>query len=195
MEDGFQGVLRFSRPGFAPARQFDMVARMTRTALYTGSFDPFTNGHLDVLRAGAAFCDRIVVGIGVNPGKAALFSVDEKRDLIAKSTAGIAARTGCRIESGVFSGLAVEAAKSFGATILLRGLRDGADLDYEMQMAGMNGVMAPDVQTIFVPASPAARHITATLVRQIAAMGGDVSPFAPPEVVVALREKFTKPGA
>ncbi len=168
---------------------------MSATALYTGSFDPMTNGHLDVLRAGAAFCGRIIVGIGVNPGKSPLFSIEEKRDLIARCAANFAASSGCPIESATFSGLAVVAARELGATILLRGLRDGTDLDYEMQMAGMNGVMAPEVKTIFVPASPDVRHITATLVRQIAAMGGDVSPFAPPEVVAALREKFTRPTA
>jgi pantetheine-phosphate adenylyltransferase len=165
---------------------------MTRTALYTGSFDPITNGHLDVLRAGAACCDRIIVAIGINPGKTPLFSVEEKTGLIMKSTRDIVTSTGCVIESATFAGLAVTAAKDMGATILLRGLRDGTDLDYEMQMAGMNGVMAPKIQTVFLPASPAVRHITATLVRQIAAMGGDVSAFTPPVVEKALKAKFSK---
>jgi pantetheine-phosphate adenylyltransferase len=165
---------------------------MTRTALYTGSFDPITNGHLDVLRAGAACCDRIIVAIGINPGKTPLFSVEEKTALVMKSTRDIVKSTGCRIETATFAGLAVAAAKDLGATILLRGLRDGTDLDYEMQMAGMNGVMAPAIQTIFLPASPAVRHITATLVRQIAAMGGDVSAFTPPVVEKALKAKFNK---
>lgn len=163
---------------------------MTATALYTGSFDPITNGHLDVIRAGAAFCGRVIVGIGVHPGKSPLFSVAEKSELILRCAK--AAAPGCAIEVATFSGLSVDAARAHGATILLRGLRDGTDLDYEMQMAGMNAAMAPSVQTIFVPASPGVRHITATLVRQIAAMGGDVSAFAPPEVVAALAAKFPK---
>ena len=166
---------------------------MNRTALYTGSFDPVTNGHLDVLRAAAPLFDRIVVGIGAHPGKTALFSVAEKIALIAATTADFAKKAGCKIECATFAGLAVDAAKEQGAIVLLRGLRDGTDLDYEMQMAGMNGAMAPGVQTVFMPASPAVRHITATLVRQIAAMGGDISPFAPPEVVAALKAKFAKP--
>lgn len=163
---------------------------MTRIALYTGSFDPITNGHLDVLRAGAACCDKIIVAIGINPGKTPLFSAEEKAALIVETTRDIAAKTGCKIETATFSGLAVTAARDNGATLLLRGLRDGTDLDYEMQMAGMNGEMAPDVQTLFLPASPAVRHITATLVRQIASMGGDVSAFTPPAVAKALKAKF-----
>ena len=163
---------------------------MTRIALYTGSFDTITNGHLDVIRAGAACCDAIVVAIGINPGKTPLFSVEEKSALILETTREIAKKAGCRIETMTFSGLSVTAAQSTGASLLLRGLRDGTDLDYEMQMAGMNGQMAPDVQTVFMPASPPVRHITATLVRQIASMGGDVSAFVPPPVARALKTKF-----
>jgi pantetheine-phosphate adenylyltransferase len=162
---------------------------MTRpTALYTGSFDPITNGHLDVIRAGAAFCGRIVVAIGVHPGKTPLFTPEEKIALIREAAAGLAGPA-CAIEVATFDGLAVEAARAQGATILLRGLRDGTDFDYEMQMAGMNAAMAPEVQTVFTPASPRVRHVTGTLVRQIAAMGGDVSAFAPPNVVAALARK------
>lgn len=163
---------------------------MNRTALYTGSFDPITNGHLDVLRAAASLFDRIVVAIGVHPGKAPLFSIEEKMALISAVTADLARASGCRIETATFAGLAVEAAQAQGAIALLRGLRDGTDLDYEMQMAGMNAAMAPQVQTIFMPASPEVRHITATLVRQIAAMGGDVRSFVPPGVAGALAAKF-----
>lgn len=158
------------------------------TALYTGSFDPMTEGHLDVIRSGAAFCGRILVAIGVHPGKAPLFSLEEKTELIRMSAGDTI--DGCKIEVVSFAGLAVEAAREHGATLLLRGLRDGTDLDYEMQMAGMNAAMAPDVRTVFVPASPPVRHITATLVRQIASMQGDVSPFVPACVAAALHSKF-----
>ncbi len=175
------------------ARRGANLPAMNRTALYTGSFDPITSGHLDVLRAAAPMFDRIVVGIGVHPGKAPLFSVEEKTALIAATTADFAKKSGCKIECATFAGLAVDAAREQGAIVLLRGLRDGTDLDYEMQMAGMNGAMAPDVQTIFMPASPGVRHITATLVRQIASMGGDISSFVPPEVAKALRAKFARP--
>lgn len=161
---------------------------MPRTALYTGSFDPLTNGHVAMLVVGARLVDRLVVAIGVHPGKQPLFSVDERKALIETSCREAA--IGCALEVVTFEGLAVDAARQNGATIILRGLRDGSDLDYEMEMSGMNGVMAPDVQTIFVPAAPAVRHITATLVRQIASMGGDVSPFVPAPVAAALKQKL-----
>ncbi|MFN3686732.1 pantetheine-phosphate adenylyltransferase [Salinarimonas sp.] len=162
---------------------------MRRTALYTGSFDPVTNGHVDVLVQGARLVDRIVVGIGVHPGKAPLFSPDEKADMIRAVAADLALPV--VIDVATFDGLAVEAARREGASVILRGLRDGTDLDYEMQMAGMNAAMAPDVQTVFLPASPGVRHITGTLVRQIAKMGGDVAPFVPPSVVAALKAKLS----
>ena len=160
---------------------------MARIGFYTGSFDPLTNGHLDVLRAGASICDRIVVGIGVHPGKAPLFSAAERENLIRASTKSL----NVALDVVTFDGLAVDAAKKAGASVILRGLRDGTDFDYEMQMSGMNATMAPAIQTIFLPASPAVRHITATLVRQIAAMRGDVSSFVPADVAAALKTKFS----
>lgn len=153
---------------------------------YTGSFDPLTNGHLDVLRAASAFCDRIVIGIGVHPGKTPLFTAAEREQMIQDSCAALPAK----IDVVTFAGLAVDAARAAGANVILRGLRDGSDLDYEMQMSGMNAAMAPDIQTVFLPASPAVRHITATLVRQIAGLRGDVSPFVPAGVASALKAKF-----
>ena len=163
---------------------------MPRIALYTGSFDPVTNGHAALLEAGARLCDRLVVAIGVHPGKQPMFSVDERRQLIEASCGASFPGTGCTLEVATFDGLAVAAARAHGATLILRGLRDSGDLDYEMQMAGMNAVMAPEVQTVFLPAPPAARHITATLVRQIARMGGDVAPFVPGPVAAALARKL-----
>ena len=163
---------------------------MPRTALYTGSFDPVTNGHVALLTAAARLCDRLVVAIGVHPGKAPMFSVEERRALIAVSCADVVRGAGCTLDVVTFAGLAVDAARDHGASVIVRGLRDATDLDYEMTMAGMNGVMAPQVQTIFLPANPSVRHITATLVRQIAQMGGDVSAFVPAPIATALAHKF-----
>ncbi len=163
---------------------------MSRTAFYSGSFDPPTNGHLDVIERAAHLCDRLVVGIGANATKAGLFSTDERMAMIHEAAAAVVARTGVKLEAVVFSGLAVDAAVAAGAGLIVRGLRDATDFDYEMQMAGMSGQMAPHLPTVFLPASPHVRHVSATLVRQIASMGGDASPFAPPNVVAALAAKF-----
>ena len=163
---------------------------MPRIAFYPGSFDPITNGHLDVVRHSVSLCDRLVVAIGVHPGKKPLFSTEERLKMLHDVCGPVAAAAGCTLEAVTYDDLAVTAARKHGATIMIRGLRDGTDLDYEMQLAGMNGTMAPDVQTVFLPASPMVRPITGTLVRQIAAMGGDVSAFVPPLVAALLKAKF-----
>jgi pantetheine-phosphate adenylyltransferase len=165
---------------------------MPRVALYPGSFDPVTNGHLDVVRQAVGLCDRLIVAIGVHPGKKPLFSVAERLDMVRQVFGPIAAKAGCAFESTTYDNLTTTAAQKNGATILIRGLRDGTDLDYEMQMAGMNGAMAPGVDTVFLPASPQVRHITATLVRQIALMGGDVSDFVSAGVARRLKAKAAK---
>ena len=158
-----------------------------RAALYTGSFDPLTNGPVDVLKNAAAIFDRIVVAIGVHPGKMPMVSPQERADLIRASCKSLLEAEHCTLEVVTFSGLAVTAAREHRAAFLLRGLRDGTDLDYEAQMAGMNATMAPEIRTIFLMSSPSVRHITATLVRQIASLGGDVTSFVPNEVAEALK--------
>ena len=163
---------------------------MPRIALYPGSFDPVTNGHLDVVRHAVGLCDRLVVAIGVHPGKKPLFSVEERLAMVQAVFAPIAGQAGCAFECTTYDNLTVTAAQKIGATVMIRGLRDGTDLDYEMQIAGMNETMTPEVHTVFVPASVAVRPITATLVRQIAAMGGDVSAFVPPSVAASLKAKL-----
>ena len=163
---------------------------MPRTGLYTGTFDPVTNGHLDVVRRACRLVDRLVVAIGVHPGKAPMFSAEERADMLRAVCAPVAEGEGTALEVVTFDDLAVAAARRLGATIILRGVRDGTDLDYEMQMGAMNEAMAPELQTVFLPASPPARPITATLVRQIASIGGDVSPFVPPLVNDRLKAKF-----
>jgi pantetheine-phosphate adenylyltransferase len=163
---------------------------MPRTALYAGSFDPVTNGHLDVVRRAARLADRLVLAIGVHPGKAPLFSAEERLAMVQETCEPIALKAGCAFSCITFDDLVVAAARREGANFLIRGLRDGTDLDYEMQMAGMNETMAPQVTTVFVPASSLVRPITATLVRQIASMGGDVSAFVPAPVLRRITQKF-----
>jgi pantetheine-phosphate adenylyltransferase len=160
------------------------------TAFYPGSFDPMTNGHLDVLVQALNVASAVIVAIGIHPGKKPLFSFDERAELIRRSLAQAVPAKAGDIEVVAFDNLVVDAARAHGATLLVRGLRDGTDLDYEMQMAGMNRQMAPDIQTLFLPAGTASRPITATLVRQIASMGGDVSAFVPAAVLEALKAKL-----
>jgi len=163
---------------------------MPRTALYAGSFDPVTNGHLDVVRHASRLADRLVIAVGIHPGKAPLFSAEERLHLVEETCAPLAREAGCELAAIMFDDLVVAAARREGASLLIRGLRDGTDLDYEMQMAGMNAAMAPEITTVFVPASSRVRPITATLVRQIASMGGDVSAFVPAPVLARLKGKF-----
>jgi pantetheine-phosphate adenylyltransferase len=163
---------------------------MPRIALYAGSFDPVTNGHLDVVRHAVPLVDRLVIAVGVHPGKAPLFPAEERLAMLEEACGPVARAAGCEFKCVTFGDLVVAAARREGASLLIRGVRDGTDLDYEMQMAGMNEVMAPGVHTVFLPASAAVRPITATLVRQIAAMGGDVSGFVPASVLKRLAARF-----
>jgi pantetheine-phosphate adenylyltransferase len=163
---------------------------MPRTALFPGSFDPVTNGHIDIVRQAARIADTVVLAIGTHPGKTPLFSVQERLAMLEETCGPVAAKEGAKLRCTTFADLVVTAAQREGATLLIRGLRDSTDFDYEMQMSGMNGTMAPAVQTVFLPASPTMRPISSTLVRQIAGMRGDVSAFVPASVAAKLKTKF-----
>jgi pantetheine-phosphate adenylyltransferase len=162
---------------------------MARIGFYSGTFDPVTLGHTDVIARAAGLVDKLVIGIGVHPGKAPLFDAVERERMLEAEAKVIAKQAGIQIDVVTFDNLVVKAAAEHGATVIFRGLRDASDFDYEMQMAGMNGAMAPGVHTVFLPASPGVRHITGTLVRQISLMGGDVTPFVPSAVAKLLKTK------
>lgn len=168
---------------------------MTRIGFYSGSFDPVTLGHADVIGRAARLVDELVIGIGVHPGKTPMFTQEERIAMLVAETAPIAKKFGTVIRVITFDGLAVKAAKAEGAQVIFRGLRDGTDFDYEMQMAGMNGEMMHSIETVFVAASPQVRHIAANLVRAVATMGGDATPFVSPAVAQALKAKVLKPKA
>jgi pantetheine-phosphate adenylyltransferase len=163
---------------------------MPPTALYAGSFDPVTNGHIDVARSASRLVGRLVIAIGIHAGKAPLFSPEDRLAMVEETCGKLVRAAGCEFACLTFDDLTVETARRVGATLMIRGLRDATDFDYEMQLAGMNASMAPEVQTVFLPAAAAVRPISATLVRQIARMGGDVSAFVPVAIAARIKNRF-----
>lgn len=165
---------------------------MSKIAMYAGSFDPITLGHMDVIETALDIFDHLVIAVGVHHGKVPLFSGDERLEMITTALD----RWGVldRVSTVTFDGLVVDAVRASGASVLVRGLRDTTDYNYEMQLAGMNATMAPDVRIVFVPGSPNVRHISATLVRQIAEMKGDISAFVPGNVSERLIDRLAGKG-
>jgi pantetheine-phosphate adenylyltransferase len=160
---------------------------MQRIGFYPGSFDPITYGHLDVVARAARLVDKLVIGIGNHGGKNALLSAEQRVALVQQVTQPISEHSKLTISVVTFEGLAVDAAHKAHANVILRGLRDASDFDYEVQMAQMNGSLAPELETVFLAASPATRMISSSLVKQIAKMGGDVSLFLPKAAETAIR--------
>lgn len=154
--------------------------------LYPGSFDPITFGHLDVISHALKLVDKLVIAVGVHHAKKGMFETADRIGLIREALADIGTQD-VPIDIVTFDGLVVNAMLEHDATIMIRGLRDTTDYNYEMQMAGMNSAMHPDMSVVFLPSSPAVRHIAASLVRQIASMGGDISSFVPPCVANRLK--------
>jgi pantetheine-phosphate adenylyltransferase len=163
---------------------------MAHTGFYPGSFDPLTLGHMDIITRAARFVDRLVIAVGVHHGKKPLFTVEDRVDMLKAEAVEAGKKAGIKIDVQTFSNLAVDAAREAGANVIIRGLRDSGDFDYETQMAAMNGQMAPDIETVFLAASPEVRHIASSLVRQIASMGGDASTFVPESVAARLADRF-----
>jgi pantetheine-phosphate adenylyltransferase len=164
---------------------------MTRIGLYPGSFDPVTFGHIDIARRAVKLVDRLIVAVGTHHERQALFSANERVAMVVGALRPVADETGCELDVTVYDSLTVDAARSLGASVIIRGLRDAGDFDCEMQMAGMNAALVPEVETVFLASSPQTRYIAASLVRQIAAMRGDVTAFVPAAVATALTGKFS----
>ena len=150
-----------------------------RVGVYPGTFDPVTNGHLDVIGRAARIMDRLVIGVAKNIGKGPLFPLEERVELVRAECAPIAARTGATIEVVAFEGLLVGFAQQVGASMIVRGLRAVSDFDYEFQMAGMNRRLDQAIETVFLMASETNQFIASRLVKEIARLGGDVSTFVP----------------
>jgi pantetheine-phosphate adenylyltransferase len=150
-----------------------------RVALYPGTFDPVTNGHMDVIGRAARLVDRLVVGVAINIGKGPLFDLEERVALVKAETAAIAERNGTIIEVRPFEGLLVQYAREVGARMIIRGLRAVSDFDYEFQMVGMNRRLDQEIETVFLMASETNQFIASRLVKEIARLGGDISGFVP----------------
>jgi pantetheine-phosphate adenylyltransferase len=159
-----------------------------RIGFYPGSFDPVTYGHLDIIAKAGRLVDKLVIGVGTHPAKQSLLSAESRLRLIEETSGPIAQHSGLKVTVTTFDDLTVAAAKRAKANIIIRGLRDATDFDYEVQMAQMNAAMAAEIETVFLAASPATRMIAASLVRQIAKMGGDTSLFLPVAAQKALAD-------
>lgn len=158
-----------------------------RVAVYPGSFDPMTNGHLDVILRALRLFDRLIVGVARRREKRTLFSFEERVALAKKSTRGIK-----RVKVIGFDGLLVDFARRNGARAIVRGLRAVADFDYEFQMALTNRRIAPDIEIVFFLPSEQYSYVSASLVKEIARLGGEVSPFVPKSVAVAVVKKMRR---
>jgi pantetheine-phosphate adenylyltransferase len=158
----------------------------SKAAVYPGSFDPFTNGHLDVVDRALGIFDRLIVAVAANPDKRKpLFTVEERMQLISATLKGRE-----RVEVTSFKGLTVEFARSLGATTLVKGLRAYSDFDAELQQALMNRKLAPDIHTVFLMSSFAHIYVSSSILKDIASYGGNVSDLVPPPVARALKEKY-----
>ena len=159
-----------------------------KIAVYPGSFDPFTLGHKDILLRSSKIFDKVIVAIGENHGKQNLFSVDERINDISSEISDIGIKDNVIVQS--FTGLIVDFARSNDANILIKGVRGPVDHDYELQMAGMNSTMNPDIETIFLISRPEFSYISSSLVKQIALMKGDYSSFVSPIVQKSIKSKI-----
>jgi len=155
-----------------------------RVALVAGSFDPITNGHLDVILRARRLFGRVVVAVLVNPGKSPMLSIEERLAVIRDTVAGTSG-----IDVVSFEGLLVDAARAHAATVVVRGLRSVSDFEHEWPMARMNATLLPGLETVYVSASPEWAHVSSTLVRQIHALGGAIDAFVPSAVVERLRQR------
>jgi len=160
-----------------------------RIALYPGTFDPMTLGHLDIMKRASKLCDKLIIGVAINRSKSPLFGLDERVEMVENVVEPF--REYIDVEVKSFDGLLIHFVESVGASMIVRGLRAVSDFEYEFQMAGMNDRLNPDIETVFLMADPQFQTIASRLVKEIARLGGNVSQFVTPEVEIRLKDKFT----
>ncbi|HWU26002.1 MAG TPA: pantetheine-phosphate adenylyltransferase [Rhizomicrobium sp.] len=158
----------------------------TRIGLYPGSFDPVTLGHLDIIERAVKLVDHLIIGVLVNPSKSALFSMEERAEMIRHETAPLAGDGRASIEVKTFDSLLIKFAEELGAGMIVRGLRAVSDFEYEFQMVAMNQRLNPEIETVFLMADPRHQAIASRLVKEIGLLGGNVSPFTTPYITEKL---------
>jgi pantetheine-phosphate adenylyltransferase len=161
-----------------------------RVGVYPGTFDPITNGHSDIIRRAAGLVDQLVIGVARNDGKGPLFATDERVEIVREEVAHLEVGDTGRIEVRAFDTLLMHFAQAVGARVIIRGLRAVSDFEYEFQMAGMNARLNPEIETVFLMASDRYQFISSRFVKEIGALGGDVSHFVSPRVAARLLERF-----
>ncbi|MCA1940023.1 MAG: pantetheine-phosphate adenylyltransferase [Caenispirillum bisanense] len=169
-----------------------MADRAERVGVYPGTFDPVTNGHLDIITRATRLVDRLIIGVAVNAGKGPLFSLEERVALTEQAVAALNGPNGCAIEVRPFSNLLMHFAAECGASTIVRGLRAVSDFEYEFQMAGMNARVNPRIDTVFLMASERCQFISSRFVKEIGRLGGDIASFVPEVVRQALADRFAE---
>lgn len=163
-----------------------------RTGVYPGTFDPITNGHIDIISRAANMVDHLVLGVAVNKGKGPLFSVEERCAMVEHELPALMERTGVTISVKPFSNLLIDFAADADAKVIFRGLRAVSDFEYEFQMAGMNSRLDSDIETVFLMASDKCQFISSRFVKEIGRLGGDIKGFVTPNVRKILLERFAE---
>jgi pantetheine-phosphate adenylyltransferase len=163
-----------------------------KIGVYPGTFDPVTDGHMDIIRRATSICDHLIVGCARNAGKRPLFTLDERAAMVREEIEALGPEQAKRIEVMPFETLLMDFARSVGASFVVRGLRAVSDFEYEFQMVGMNAKLCPEIETVFLMASETVHYISSRFVKEIGALGGDVSKFVSPRTAARLRRRFAE---